>query len=86
MNLLESSFFLAVSRISYKKKKEFLQGNLPGGPVVKTLHFQCMGHGFNPWLGNRFPHATGCGQKVKQKKTLTHFFVLVVVGLHCCLL
>ena len=24
----------------------------PGGPVVKTLHFQCRGHGFDPWSGN----------------------------------
>ena len=22
--------------------------NFPGGPVVKTLHFQCRGHGFDP--------------------------------------
>ena len=28
-------------------KKDF-----PGGPVVKTPHFQCRGPGFNPWLGN----------------------------------
>ena len=24
---------------------------LPGSAVVKTLYFQCRGHGFNPWLG-----------------------------------
>ena len=23
-----------------------------GGPVVKTLHFQCRGHGFDPWWRN----------------------------------
>ena len=23
-----------------------------GGPVVKTLHSQCRGHRFDPWLGN----------------------------------
>ena len=28
-------------------KREF-----PGGPVVRTLHFQCREHGFSPWLGN----------------------------------
>ena len=22
------------------------------GPVVRTLHFQCRGPGFAPWLGN----------------------------------
>ena len=27
-------------------------GYFPGGPVVKTLHFHCKGHGFDPWLGN----------------------------------
>ena len=29
-----------------------LEGNyrdFPGGPVVKTLCFQCRGHGFDPW-------------------------------------
>ena len=26
--------------------------NFPGGPVVRTLHFHCKGHGFNPWSGN----------------------------------
>ena len=26
--------------------------DLPDSPGVKTLGFQCKGHGFNPWLGN----------------------------------
>ena len=26
--------------------------DFPGGPVVKTLHFHCRGHGFDAWLGN----------------------------------
>ena len=26
--------------------------HFPGSPVVKTLCFQCRGHGFNPWSGN----------------------------------
>ena len=26
-----------------------------GSPVVKTLHFHCRGHGFDPWLGNSHP-------------------------------
>ena len=25
-------------------------GDFPGGPVVKTLRFQCRGNGFYPWL------------------------------------
>ena len=29
--------------------------NFPGGPVVKTLHFQCRGHRFDPWAGNIDP-------------------------------
>ena len=28
---------------------------LPGGLVVKILHFQCRGSGFDPWLGNWDP-------------------------------
>ena len=27
-------------------------GDLSGGPVVKTPHFCCRGHGCDPWLGN----------------------------------
>ena len=26
--------------------------DLPGGPVVKTPCFHCLGHGFDPWLEN----------------------------------
>ena len=26
--------------------------DFPGGPVVKTVCFQCKGHGFDPWSGN----------------------------------
>ena len=33
--------------IVYKIKEGF-----PGGSVVKTLCFNCRGHGFNPWLRN----------------------------------
>ena len=33
-------------------------GGFPDGPVVKALHFQCKGHGFDPWPGNRDPHAS----------------------------
>ena len=27
------------------------------GPVVRTLCFQCKGHGFHPWLGTKIPQA-----------------------------
>ena len=26
--------------------------DFPGDPMVKTLHFICRGHGFDPWSGN----------------------------------
>ena len=32
-------------------------GDLPGGPVTKTPHSQCWGPGFDPWSGNKVPHA-----------------------------
>ena len=31
---------------------DFFGGDVPGGPVVKTLHFHCRGHEFDPWSGN----------------------------------
>ena len=33
-----------------KKKK-----SIPGGPVVKSQHFQCRRPGFNLWSGNYIP-------------------------------
>ena len=33
-------------------------GGLPCGPEVKILHSQCRGPRFNPWPGNKIPHAT----------------------------
>ena len=27
-------------------------GGFPGALVVRSLHFHCWGHGFNPWSGN----------------------------------
>ena len=36
-----------------------IKGNdmdFPGGPVARTPHSQCWGHGFNPWSGNQIPH------------------------------
>ena len=51
---------LSMDRSSRKK----INRDFPGGPVVKTLCFQCQGHGFDPWLG--IPHAMQHGQKIKK--------------------
>ena len=32
-------------------------GGLPGGPVAKTLRSHCSRPGFDPWSGNKIPHA-----------------------------
>ena len=40
---------LAPATTGIKKKKS---QDFPDGPVVKTLHFHCRGHRFDPWLGN----------------------------------
>ena len=37
----------------------------PDSPVVKTQHFLCRGHKFNPWLGTKISHAAWCSQKLK---------------------
>ena len=29
-----------------------MRSDFPGGPVIKTLRFQCKGHGSDPQLGN----------------------------------
>ena len=44
-----------------------------GGPVTKTLYFQCRGCGFYPWLGNRTPTRL----KVWQKKRKKSYFSLI---------
>ena len=41
----------SVWKIELKKEN----WDFPGGPVVKTPHFQCRGHGFSPWWGNWDP-------------------------------
>ena len=40
--LLKSQSF----KFTWDKKQN---RNFPGGPVVKTLHFYCRGHGFDLW-------------------------------------
>ena len=49
-----------------ERNKWRMHEDCPGGPVVKTLHFQCREYGFNLWLGNR-SHML-LGQKKKKKK------------------
>ena len=46
---------------------ERMTWDFPGGPVVKTPHFQC--GDLIPAQGNRIPHAMWCGQK-KEKNDL----------------
>ena len=40
----------------------------PGGPVVRTLHFHFMGHGFDPWLENQDPACHMAWPKNKKNK------------------
>ena len=35
--------------------------------MVKTLHFHCRGHRFDPWSGKtKIPYVVRCGQKKKK--------------------
>ena len=34
--------------------------------MVKTLPFQCRRYGFDPWLGNKIPHASWCARMLKK--------------------
>ena len=40
-----SSILAAYSKLWLREANQ----DFPGGPVVKTLHFQCKGHRFDPW-------------------------------------
>ena len=44
-------------KTSTLSEEEYHSGDFPGGPVVKTPHFQCGGHGFDPWSG-KIPRAS----------------------------
>ena len=51
---LSLSLLEAFSQL-FPRETPFLIGcswDFPGGPVVKTSHFQCRGCGFDPWSGN----------------------------------
>ena len=49
--------FLSVkNKIKIKRfLKERMTETSAGGPVVKSPHFFCKEHEFNPWLGNKDP-------------------------------
>ena len=42
--------------------------DFPGGPVVKSLYFQCRGHRFHLWSGNQDPTVL-TAKKFKKKKS-----------------
>ena len=44
--------------------------DFPGGPVVKTPHSHCRGHGFDPWSGKLRSHMP-CGS-AKSKNRYIH--------------
>ena len=58
--ILKLIFMLYINYI-LEKSRDF-----PGGPVVKTLHFQHRGHEFNPWSG-KIPYALWPKNKIKKK-------------------
>ena len=48
-----------------KKKKNSMDRDFHGGPVIKTLSFHCRGHRFNPGRGTKIPTCCGVGKKKK---------------------
>lgn len=50
----------------------------PGGPLVKTLHFQWMGHGFHPCQGIKFSQAEA--KKRERKKLKLRWMRSLVQG------
>ena len=60
-----------MSVISQQKKKALWKlemWDFPGCPVVKNLHFYCMGHGFNPGQETKIPQAMWCRKKKKKQQ------------------
>ena len=50
------------------KRRVRRAGDFPGGPVVKTLHFHCRGHGSNPLVGELRSHMPSGVTKKKKGK------------------
>ena len=48
--------------------QEWVWKGFPGSPVFKTLWFQCIRPGLDPWLGNWHPHAVQHSKNNYQKK------------------
>ena len=48
-----------------------------GGPLVKTLRFQCRGMGWIPGLGKKIPHAMCCVVK-KKKNNIEHINIHMI--------
>ena len=46
------ALLLSMSQSGTSVNESVILRDFPGGPVAKTLSFQCWGSGFNPWLGN----------------------------------
>lgn len=45
-------------RVTFHLQNFIWWWNFPSGPVVKGLHFQCQGHGFDPGQETKIPHTT----------------------------
>ena len=52
--------------------------------MVKTVPFECRGHGIKPWLGNKDPTCCTVGKKkkTKQKKTKQDFREIQLIYVH----
>ena len=56
-----------VSAISISDKKISLKNlEFPGGPVVRTQHFDCCEPGFNPWSGDKILLASRYSQNKRE--------------------
>ena len=70
-------FFFTSYMVS--RLKIFVLRIFPGGLVVKILHFHCMDHGFDLWLGNNILSATAV--QWSKKKTQQTFVLALYLGL-----
>ena len=57
------AYILGFSQTAFQKWKSM---DFPGGPVVKTLSFQCRGTGSIPGPGTQIPHAMQHSQEKKK--------------------
>ena len=57
-----------------KKKKNLINGNLPGGPVVKMSPFNAGGEGSTPGQGVKIPRALWAKHQNKKQKQYCHKF------------